>query len=73
MRAEVKEVADRVYNLETNWVNCHLVVEDGHAVLVDAGYPRYEARLDACLDQLGLSSRRSRRCSSRTTTSTMSA
>jgi glyoxylase-like metal-dependent hydrolase (beta-lactamase superfamily II) len=54
MRVEVEEVADRVFNVGTKWVNCHLVMDDGQAILVDAGYPRYEARLDACLDELGL-------------------
>lgn len=48
------EVAERVYNLGTEWVNFYLVVEDDQAVLVDAGYPRYISRLEAALSELGL-------------------
>lgn len=48
------EVAESIYNLGTRWANFYLVVEDGQAVLVDAGYPRYAPRLDAALAELDL-------------------
>jgi glyoxylase-like metal-dependent hydrolase (beta-lactamase superfamily II) len=48
------EVADRVFQLGTRWVNFHLVLEGRAATLVDAGYPRYAGQLDAAASALGL-------------------
>jgi glyoxylase-like metal-dependent hydrolase (beta-lactamase superfamily II) len=51
------EVAEGGYRLGTKWVNFHLVVEGGEALLVDAGYPRYWKQVIATLETLGLSAR----------------
>ena len=48
------EVADRVYRIGTRWANFYLVVDGGDAVLVDAGYPGYLARLRACAEAVGV-------------------
>jgi glyoxylase-like metal-dependent hydrolase (beta-lactamase superfamily II) len=48
------EVAEGIYRLGTKWANFYLVVEDGEALLVDAGYPGYWKQLTAALETLGL-------------------
>jgi glyoxylase-like metal-dependent hydrolase (beta-lactamase superfamily II) len=42
-----EEVASGVYRLGSRWVNFYLVVDGDEAVLIDAGYPRYLAQLEA--------------------------
>ena len=48
------EVADRVFRLGTKWANFYLVVEDGEAIFVDAGYPGYRPAVRQALDALAL-------------------
>src|SRR5688572_13256544 len=48
------EVAERVFRLGTKGANFDLVAEAGEAVLVDAGYPRYDDQVTAALSALGM-------------------
>jgi glyoxylase-like metal-dependent hydrolase (beta-lactamase superfamily II) len=51
-RLNIREAAPGVHRLGTKWANFYLVVEDGEAVLVDAGYPSYWKQL-AAVEGLG--------------------
>lgn len=50
------EVADGVFRLGTKWANFYLLVDDGEATLIDAGYPNYGAQITEALPGLGLAS-----------------
>lgn len=54
MQPRPPEVAEGVYALGTKWANFHVVVEDGEAILVDAGYPGYWPHLSRALRALAL-------------------
>jgi glyoxylase-like metal-dependent hydrolase (beta-lactamase superfamily II) len=48
------EVAGGVFRLGTKWVNFYLLVDQGEATLIDAGYPGYWPQLSEALGALGL-------------------
>jgi glyoxylase-like metal-dependent hydrolase (beta-lactamase superfamily II) len=48
------EVADGVFRLGTKWVNFYLLVDQGEATLIDAGYPGYWPQVSEALGALGL-------------------
>ena len=49
------EVGPGIYILGTKWVNFYLITEGDEAILVDAGYSRYDSQLTQLLATLGLS------------------
>lgn len=49
------EVGPGIYRLGTKWVNFYLVTDGDEAILVDAGYSRYDSQLAHLLGTLGLS------------------
>ena len=48
------EVAESVFRLGTKWVNFYLLVDQGEATLIDAGYPNYWSQVTKGLAALGL-------------------
>jgi glyoxylase-like metal-dependent hydrolase (beta-lactamase superfamily II) len=48
------EVAGGVLRLGTKWVNFYLLVDQGEATLIDAGYPGYWPQVSEALGALGL-------------------
>jgi glyoxylase-like metal-dependent hydrolase (beta-lactamase superfamily II) len=48
------EVAGGVFRLGTKWVNFYLLVDQGEATLIDAGYPGYWPQVSEALGALGL-------------------
>lgn len=48
------EAAEGVYRLGTRWANFYLVVDDGEATLVDAGYPGYLQQLEQLASSRGI-------------------
>jgi glyoxylase-like metal-dependent hydrolase (beta-lactamase superfamily II) len=48
------EVGPGVHRLGTKWANFYVVVEQGEALLVDAGYPGYWEQVGEALRRLGL-------------------
>jgi glyoxylase-like metal-dependent hydrolase (beta-lactamase superfamily II) len=48
------EVAAGVFRLGTKWVNFYLLVDQGEATLIDAGYPRYWSQITQALGELRL-------------------
>lgn len=49
----VREVADKVYRLGTQWANFYLVADGAAVLMIDAGYPGYRRQVTEALASMG--------------------